>query len=90
MIKRLIEDVKFVAGVVVAMLYGILFDLAYQTKFCAYRGEIIVTYTKYQRILSAMFYPLLVIGIITIGLLFYKQYLDMVRKQKRYKHLREM
>ena len=89
MIKKVFDCVKTLLGTASAMMYVITLDLSWQTRFSSYRGEIIVTYTKYQRVLSAMFYPLLIAGIIVTALFFYSMYLDMIRRQKSYKRLRE-
>ena len=87
MIKKVFEDLKFAATVILAIAYFLLLDLAFQTRFSKYHGEIIMTYTKYQRVLSNLFFPLLIFGISVIGLFVYSLYLDVKRNKKRYRHV---
>lgn len=82
MIKKVLEEIKFVMEILVSFIYMITLDFSYQIKFSRFRGEYIVTYTKYQSVLAAMFYPLLIIGIMIYGLMFYSYYLNSVRRKK--------
>ena len=87
-VEKILSNIKFACEITYALLYIFVLDLAYQIKFCGYRGEIIVTLTPYQRLLSGMFYPMLIAGIITMGLVFYAQYVDFARKRKSIKRLK--